>query len=132
MAKWISKHEPLSLRLTAYGISFLLLLVTLGQLQFWYESPTSWRRPLVVIVFVATAYGLFQMMSWARWIVVAILWVLVFVLVGGVINPYLASDMIAAGQVPPSDPTLLIMIVPAVAGILWCLHVLGKHKACFR
>jgi hypothetical protein len=132
MAKWISKHEPVSLRLTVCGISFLLLLIALGQLGFWYRSPASWGRGIVVILLVATAFGLFRLRSWARWIAVTILSVLVVVLIIGVFNPFLASDMMAEGRGPPSVTTLLIIIVPIEVGLLWGLHILGKYKACFR
>ena len=61
-----------------------------------------------------------RMTSWARWVAVVILWFFVFVLVGGIINPYMASDMMSAGIVPPSVATLLAYIVPAVATIDGC------------
>ena len=72
-----------------------------------------------------------RMMSWARWVAVVILWILIFVLVVGIINPYMASDMMSAGKKPPSVATLLAYIVPAVTAIVWVLHILGKYKGRF-
>ena len=120
MAKWISKHEPLILRLTVYGLSFLIL------------PATFWGGPFFAILLAPTTYGLFRMMSWARWTAVAMLWWLGFLLVVGAIFPFLAPNIMPADWVQPPVTKLLIINVPAVAGILWCLHVLGKHKACFR
>ena len=72
-----------------------------------------------------------RMMSWARWVAVVVLWILIYVLVGGIINPYMASDMMSAGKAPPSVATLLAYIVPAVTAIVWVLHILGKYKRRF-
>jgi len=71
------------------------------------------------------------MMSWARGVAVVILWFLIYVLVVGIINPYMASDMMNAGKVPPSVATLLAYIVPAVTAIVWVLHILGRYKRRF-
>ena len=63
---------------------------------------------------------------------VVFLWLLVFVLMVGIINPYMAGDWMSAGIKPPSVATLLAYIIPAEAAIVWVLHVLGKYKRRFE
>ena len=131
MATWIWKDHPLSLRVAVIAVSILLLLAAAGRVQSWYTSSGALLSPSLALLFAASSYGMLRMMSWARWVAVVILWILIFVLVGGIINPYMASDMMSAGIKPPSVATLLAYIVPAVTAIVWVLHILGKYKRRF-
>ena len=128
MKTWLWKVQPLSLRIVGFGVIVLLLLATETQLQTWYRSPTSWLPPTLAILFLASGYGMMRLWSWARRIIVAILWSLIFVLTVGVINPYHAMEM----KNPPPVAELLVIIVPAIAAILWVLHILGKCKGQFQ
>ena len=79
--------------------------------------------------FALMAYGLYVRARSARIISVVILWMFILVAFGP-FSPFQASDDIAAGI----DRTIgeLIITFSAISGLsLWCLHVLGKHKALF-
>lgn len=128
----LSKDDPLALRVAVVAVCLLLVVGAMVQLWLWYETPTFWFPPVLATLFLVSSYGLARLSSWARRLTVVVLWVLIFVLAVGVMNPFHASDMMAAGKDPPPVTTLLIFIIPGIAGILWCLHVLGKHKARFR
>ena len=129
MATWFWKDHPLSLRVAVIAVSILLLLAAAGRVQSWYASSGALLSPSLALLFAASSYGMLRMMSWARGLAVVILWILIYVLVGGIINPYMASDW-SAGT-PPSVATLLAYIVPAVTAIVWVLHILGKYKRRF-
>ncbi len=131
MATWIWKDHPISLRVAVVAMSFLFLLGTMAQLLNWYEYPGSWVEPLLAFLFAVASYGMLRMASWARWVTVVFLWVLIFLVVG-IINPYLAGDWMSAGIKPPSVATLLAYIIPAEAAIIWVLHILGKYKRRFE
>ncbi len=133
MTTWIWKDHPFSLRVAVIAVSILLLLAAAGRVQSWYASSGAFLlSPSLALLFAASSYGMLRMMSWARWLAVVILWILIFVLVGGIINPYMASDIMSAGIKPPSVATLLAYIVPAVTAIVWVLHILGKYKRRFE
>ena len=119
---WLSKKEPLFLRIVVFFLCLLLVIGALSQLQRWYES--SFRLVLTVVL-VVIAYGLFRLSSWARSVTVAILWLFIF----GIVNPFHARDL---GQGTLSVTTIWAIFLPAIIGILWCLHILGKHKSRFR
>jgi len=129
MATWIWKDHPISLRVVVIVMSILFLLLTLGQLHSWSVSSGSWLEPLLAFLFAVASYGMLRMASWARWVTVVFLWLLVVLLIVGIFNPYMASDW-SAGT-PPSVATLLAYIVPAVTAIVWVLHILGKYKRRF-
>ena len=131
MATWIWKDHPISLRIAVIVMSILFLLLTLGQLHSWSVSSGSWFEPLLAFLFAVASYGMLRMASWARWVTVVFLWVLIFLVVG-IINPYLAGDWMSAGIKPPSVATLLAYIIPAEAAIIWVLHILGKYKRRFE
>ena len=131
MATWIWKDHPISLRIAVIVMSILFLLLTLGQLHSWSVSSGSWLEPLLAFLFAVASYGMLRMASWARWVTVVFLWVLIFLVVG-IINPYLAGDWMSAGIKPPSVATLLAYIIPAEAAIILVLHILGKYKRRFE
>ena len=128
MATWIWEDHPISLRVVVIMMSILFLLLAVGQMHSWSVSSGSWLKPLLAFLFAVSSYGLLRMKSWARCVAVVILWFLIFVLIGGIFNPYMASDMMS----PPSVATLLAYIVPAVTTIVWVLHILGKYKRRFE
>ncbi len=123
---WISKEEPLSLRVVVISLCLLLVVGAVHQLQLWYDS--SFHLVLTV-AFVVIAYGLLRLSSWARWVTIAILWFLIF----AIVNPFLAADL---GRGTLSETTILAIVwaifIPAIIGSLWCLHILGEHKLRFR
>lgn len=122
----------MSLRVVGVTVFFLLLLQAVTQLLTWYRSPISWLPAILAALFLASSYGILRLWSWARWVAVVSLWLLILVLVVGIINPYTAMEMMHAGKSPPSVISLLAFIVPAVSAILWILHILGKYKTKFR
>ncbi len=128
MATWIWKDHPISLRVVVIVMSILFLLLAVGQMHSWSVSSGYWLKPLLAFLFAVSSYGLLRMRFWARWVAVVILWFLIFVLIGGIFNPYMASDMMS----PPSVATLLAYIVPAVTTIVWVLHILSKYKRRFE
>ena len=128
MATWIWEDYPISLRVVVIVMSILFLLLAVGQMHSWSVSSGSWVKPLLAFLFAVSSYGLLRMRFWARWVAVVILWFLIFVLIGGIFNPYTASDMMS----PPSVATLLAYIVPAVTTIVWVLHILSKYKRRFE
>ena len=132
MATWIWKDHPISLRIAVIVTSFLFLLLTLSQLHSWYVSSGSWFELWLAFLFAVISYGMLRMTSWARGMTVVYLWLLVFVLIVGIINPYMAGDWMSAGLKPPSVATLLAYIIPAEAAIVWVLHILGKYKRRFE
>jgi len=123
---WISKEEPLSLRVAVFSLCLLLVIGAVHQLQLWYDS--SFHLVLTVLL-VVIAYGLLRLSSWARLMTIGILWFLIF----AIVNPFFAADL---GRGTLSETTILAMVwaifIPAIIGSLWCLHVLGKHKSRFR
>ena len=122
MTTWIWKDHPISLRIAVIVMSILFLLLTLGQLHSWSVSYGSWLEPLLAFLFAVSSYGMLRMASWARWVTVVFLWLLVVLLIVGIFNPYMASDW-SAGT-PPSVATLLAYIIPAEAAIILVLHIL--------
>jgi len=132
MATWIWKDHPISLRIAVIVTSILFLLLTLSQLHSWYVSSGSWFELWLAFLFAVISYGMLRMTSWARGMTVVFLWLLVFVLIVGIINPYMAGDWMSAGIKPPSVATLLAYIIPAEAAIIWVLHILGKYKRRFE
>ncbi len=128
MATWIWKDHPISLRVVVIVMSILFLLFAVGQLQRYVASSGSLLAPSLAILFAASSYGMLRMTVWARGVAVVLLWLLVVLLIIGIFNPYLASDMMSS----PSVATLLAYIVPAVTTIVCVLHILGKYKRRFE
>ena len=128
MGTWIWHDHPVSLRVAVVVTSILFLLLAAGWLLSWSASSGSWIEPSLACLFAVSSYGLLRLKTWARWVTVVILWILIFVLIGGIFNPYLASDMMSL----PSVASLLTYIVPAVVAIVWVLHILGKYKRLFE
>lgn len=131
MKGWITKDEPLALRLTVFGVCALLFVAAFGQAVQVDEQPASWGHAIFVTIFLLTVYGLLRMQSWARVISVVTLWLIVILMTVGLINPYMASDLMSAGITPPTVSSLLMIIVPIVVVLLVLLHFLGKYKGRF-
>ena len=132
MSTWIWQDHPVSLRVAVVVISIVFLLLTLGQLHSWSVSSDSLVEPSLAFLFAVSSYGMLRLMSWARWVAVIILWILVVTLVVGILNPFMAGDLMSAGIKPPSVATLLAYIIPAEIVIIWVLHILGKYKRRFE
>ena len=132
MSTWIWKDHPLSLRIAVVVATILFLLLAGSQIHSWSTSSESLVEPSLATLYAVTSFGLIRMKSWARWVTVTFLGILVVVLVIGVINPFMAGDWMSAGMTPPSVATLLAFIVPAEVVIIWMLHILGKYKDRFE
>lgn len=131
MKGWIFKDEPLTLQLTVYGVCVILLLAALAQIGQVDTRPASWGHLFFATLFLVTAYGLLRVKSWARVTSVVLLWLIIILVTVGLINPYMASDLMSAGITPPAVSSLLMIIVPTVVLLLVLLHFLGKYKGRF-
>jgi len=120
---WISKEEPLSLRVVVFSVCLLLVILAVLLLRRWYEIPTSSVQLVLAVVFVVIAYGLLRLSLWANWVTSLMLWILLLLLGGSSLIFYKQGD---------SETTILSIFIPATSGILWCLHIFGKHKSRFR
>ncbi len=121
---WISKEEPLSLRVVVFSLCLLLVIVAVLLLRRWYEIPTYWGYLVpAALVFVVIAYGLLRLSLWANWVASLMLWILILLFGGSSLISYKHGN---------SESTILAIFIPALSGILWCLHIFGKHKSRFR
>lgn len=117
-------------------MAVVLLLVTLcaAQAIFWIAALIArpfWGALLMAVFWSVLGLGLWMLHPIARGIVVFVLWVLVFVLIVGVINPFTAGDISAEGGTPPPWWKLALWVTPPVAIIVAILHILGKYKPQF-
>jgi hypothetical protein len=126
---WISKNEPLILRVIVITICTLLIIEAIWG---WYQRPHGWGSPVMTVITVILCIRLARMSALARSFVVVLLSLPVFPLVGGFINPFGSYYIMFAGQTPPPLTTILVIIIPPLAGILFCLHVLGKYQDRFH
>ena len=94
-------------------------------------SQPDWGAFIMAAAWSLLGVGLWRLHPAARWISVILLWMLIVVLIGGVINPFTAGDQIAEHGTAPSVWMLVAWITPAIAVSLAILHILGKHKGEF-
>ena len=80
--------------------------------------------------FLVLGVYLWLLNAFARAVAVFLLWLVVIVLPLGVLNPFMASDMAAAGR-ELNIWYALAALVPLVAMACGALHILDKHKREF-
>lgn len=117
-------------------MAVLLLLVALCAAQGLYWIAILIVRPfwgalLMAAFWSALGTGLWMLHPIARGVAVFLLWLLMFVLIVGVINPFSAGDILAQGGTPPPAWQLALWVAPPVAVVVAILHILGKYKPHF-
>lgn len=82
-----------------------------------------------VLFWSVLAVGLIQLHSWARMLVVVMLWFAIIIVPLGLINPFAAMN--DYGPYPPSVWVLSIWVYSGVAAAVLVLHLLGTYKSNF-
>ena len=134
-----SWHRTLIPRSRSGALNILLLFVSVlsGSCSLAYakaaltaQAPYQ-RWGLLVMALGSSLFGvgLWRRTTWARSILVFILWIAVFLVPLGVVNPFMASDL---GDQAPAVGRLVLIVYSLVALFLLLLHLLQKHKNEFR
>lgn len=134
MKVWVWNNQPLQLRIVVLAVAVSLSALAIFELVTWSTRPKFFGLVLFACLQLALAYGMLRMLRWARFLTVLGLWlslVVAVIMMIGTINPFTAMDIQASGRELPSGSTLLAGFAVPIAAILWCLHVLGKHKGRF-
>ena len=122
-------HQSLQIVLLLLTLLWAALTVA-ALIAFVVEGPSLAR--IVVALFCATiGAALFRCVMWARYLTVALLWMLALAPIA-LLGPFGDMDRHAAGAAPIALATKWTIVVLFDAVVLFFIHSLGKYKAEFR
>jgi len=128
----IFKVEEIEFKITLIAILIIFSIPVFSSLYSLVTNPEhSISNFVTIAIFLSICRGLFFLKKYALPFAQIIIFFGVFAAIVGVINPFVAGDMMAQGIEPPPAWKLLLSVSPYVAVCLWFLHILGKYKSKF-